>query len=120
MSYAPVIQILASAAQAASGSSTSSTISDSGGGFGFGTLSLEVDLTAFTGGTSPTVTIAVQWSHLGTSWASASPVDSFTAISAAGSVVQQFKVKGTFARVTWTSTGTPTSITFGVTGYLTV
>jgi len=117
MSYAPVIQILASAAQAASGSSAASSVP---GGPDYGVLNVEVDLTALTGGTTPSVTITVQWSHLGTTWADAAPVDGFAAISAAKSVVQQFAIKGTFVRVNWTSTGVPTSVTFGVTGYLTV
>ena len=116
MSHAPVIQILAAAAQAASGSSAASTISGAGGELG--TLNVEVDLTAFTAGTTPTTTITVQWSHQGSAWADAAPVDGFAAISAAKSVVQQFKIKGTFVRVSWTSTGTPTSVTFGVTGHL--
>jgi len=34
--------------------------------------------------------------------------------------VQQFAIKGTFVRVNWTSTGVPTSVTFGVTGHLAV
>ena len=117
MSYAPVIQILTSAAQAASGSSAPRTIPVEPE---YGTLNLQVNLTALTGGTTPAVTVAVQWSHQGTTWADASPVDAFTAISAAKNVVQQFKVKGPFVRVTWTSTGIPTSVTFGVTGFLTV
>jgi hypothetical protein len=115
MSYAPVIQILAPAAQAASGSSAASTVP---GGPDYGTLNVEVDLTAFTAGTTPTTTITVQWSHQGSAWADAAPVDGFAAISAAKSVVQQFKIKGTFVRVSWTSTGTPTSVTFGATGHL--
>lgn len=71
-------------------------------------------------GTTPSMTLEVQWwDEAGGAWASASPADNFTAITAAGGVVKQFSCKAVTYRVTWTITGTTPSFTFGLQEYVT-
>jgi hypothetical protein len=71
-------------------------------------LSVQLNVTAVTG-TSPNLTVEVQWSSDGTTYASAETADVFTAITAAKSVVKQFASKGEFARLKYTITGTTPS-----------
>lgn len=79
-------------------------------------LAILLNVTAASG-TTPSLAVEVQWSHDGTVWSSASPQDTFTAITATGSVVKNFQVKGRFARLSYTITGTTPSFTFTATGY---
>lgn len=67
-------------------------------------------------GTSPSLTLTVEWSHDGTNWAQGDSADTFTAITATGNKVKSFTVKGAFMRLVWTVSGTTPSFTFGVTG----
>lgn len=99
---------VASAARTATGSS---------GAFSVGHqdfISLMLDVTAVSG-TSPSLTLSVEWSPDATNWFTADPVDTFTAVTATGKKVKVFQVKGTTARVTWTISGTTPSFTFSVT-----
>lgn len=79
-------------------------------------LSVLVNATAVSG-TTPSLTVEVVWSHDGTTFASAATPDTFTAITATGAVVKQFPVKGRYARLKYTITGTTPSFTVTATGY---
>lgn len=74
-------------------------------------LSVMLDVTAVTG-TSPSMTVNVEWSNDGQTWFVADPEDAFTAITAASKKVKQFQVKGLYARLNCTITGTTPSFTF--------
>lgn len=74
-------------------------------------LSVLLDVTAVSG-TSPSMTVNVEWSHDGVTWFAADPVDAFTAITAAGKKVKQFAVKGLYGRLNCTISGTTPSFTF--------
>ncbi len=100
--------ILASAARTATGQSTAFAV---GGGE---TLAVLVDVTAVAG-TSPSMTVNVEWSHDGASWFVSDPADAFTAITAAGKTVKSFTVKGLVARLNYTIAGTGPSFTFAAT-----
>lgn len=73
-------------------------------------LSVILNFTAVTG-TTPSLTASVEWSNDGTNFVAASTPDSFTAITAAGSALKQFTVKGAYFRVVYTVTGTTPSFT---------
>lgn len=97
--------ILASAARTATHQSTAFDV-------GYGQkLSVMIDATTVTG-TSPSMTVNVEWSNDGTTWFVADPVDTFTAITAASKKVKIFEVKGLMARLNNTITGTSPSFTF--------
>lgn len=68
-------------------------------------------------GTTPSLTVEVQWSHDGTNFASAATPDTFTAITATGSVAKSFQVKGRFARLSYVISGTTPSFTLTASGY---
>lgn len=76
-------------------------------------LNVVLDCTAASG-TSPTLDVEVQWSHDGTTWASAESADSFGQLTAAATKVEQYAIKGTHYRVKWTIGGTSPSFTFSV------
>lgn len=112
---------LASAAQAATNTGTQFNTAP------FSAIALDINLTAFTGGTTPTVTYFVErqgldgiWYRV---WQSASQnaaaklsvtIGASTPTVAAGANVAQGVTAGltSTARFGWSSTGTPTSITF--------
>lgn len=72
------------------------------------------------GGTTPSLALEVQWwDEAGGAWATADPVDTFTAITTAASKVKQFVVKAVTYRVVWTITGTTPTFTFGLQEYVT-
>lgn len=79
-------------------------------------LSVLLNVTGATG-TSPSLTVEVQWSNDGTNFASAATPDTFTAITTASAVVKQFPAKGRYARLKYTVTGTTPSFAFVATGY---
>jgi hypothetical protein len=79
-------------------------------------LSVLLNCTAASG-TTPSLTVEVQWSHDGTNFASAATPDTFTAITVAGKVVKSFQVKGRFARLAYVITGTTPSFTLTASGY---
>jgi hypothetical protein len=76
-------------------------------------LSLLLDCTAVSG-SSPSLTLSVEWSDNGTDWHQSDVADAFTAITAAGKKVKEFDVKGDYYRVVWTISGTTPSFTFQV------
>lgn len=103
--------LAASAARTTSGDSGSSFIAVDGD-----TVALLVDVTAASG-TTPSLTVSVQWSHDGATWSAADPVDGMTAITAVNRAVKSFTVKGLYARAEWTIAGTTPSFTFSVSAY---
>lgn len=68
-------------------------------------------------GTTPSMTLSVEWSHDGTNFAVGDTADTFTALTAAANKVKQFDVKGEWFRLVWTITGTTPSFTFSATAY---
>lgn len=80
-------------------------------------LSILVNCTAVSG-TTPSLTLSVEWSHDGTTFAPAETADAFTAMTTTGSKVKTFTIKGDYYRVVWTITGTTPSFTFGLTSYI--
>jgi hypothetical protein len=74
-------------------------------------LNVLVNVTAVSG-TTPSLTLSLQWSNDGTTWADADAADAFTAITAAGVKAKQFPVKAQYARLAWAITGTTPSFTF--------
>lgn len=112
---------LASAAQAITNTGTSFTTT------GFQSISLDINLTAFTGGTAPTITFFLErqgndgvWYRV---WQSASQnaaaklpvtIGASTPTVAAGANVAQGVTAGltATARFGWSTTGTPDSVTF--------
>lgn len=100
--------VLASAARTTTGQSTAcdTGLLDS--------IAVFIEATAVSG-TSPSMTVSVEWSFDGTSWFTADPVDTMTAITAAGKKVKRFDVKGTLFRLNYAITGTTPSFTFSAT-----
>jgi hypothetical protein len=74
-------------------------------------IAIEIDVTAVSG-TTPSMTVNVEWSHDNSSWFSADPVDAFTAITTALKKVKLFDVKGLYCRLNYTISGTTPSFTF--------
>jgi hypothetical protein len=70
-----------------------------------------VNVTAI-GGTTPNLTLSVQWSNDAHNWYTADPADTFTAITAVGKVVKSFASKGKFLRLNEVFTGTGPSATY--------
>lgn len=97
--------VLPSAARTATGQSTAFAVGTRE------TLAVLVNVTAVSG-TSPSLTVNVEWSDDGTNWFVADPADAFTAITAAGKKVKVFSVKGLSARLNYTISGTTPSFTF--------
>lgn len=69
-------------------------------------------------GTTPSLTVEVQWSNNGTDWSSVQGTpDTLAAITTTGNVVKLFQIKGRFARLKYTVTGTTPSFAFVATGF---
>lgn len=83
-------------------------------------VSIQLNCTA-NGGTTPSVTVTVQWSmDGGTTWADAdaTAADSFTALTLSGQVfVKRFNVKAPMARLKEVTTGTTPTLTYTPTVY---
>ncbi len=107
-------EVVASAARTTSGNSGALTV---GGPVAFGapdTIALLLNVSAVSG-TSPSMSVSVEWSMDGTNWAVGDPADAFTAaFTAAGARVRLFDVKAAAYRVVWAITGTTPSFTFTV------
>lgn len=101
-------EVVASAARTATGQS--SAIGTTGHGDNVGLL---VAVTAVSGAT-PTMTLSVEWSHDGTTWAQADAPDTFSQITAASQKVKMFDRKAPYYRVVWTIAGTVPSFTFSI------
>jgi hypothetical protein len=65
-------------------------------------------------GTTPNLTITVEWSDDGTTWFLADPPDTMTALTATGKRTKEFDVKAAYFRAVWTITGTTPSFTFAL------
>lgn len=113
MTQQAVASQVTSAARTATGNSAAIASGDTGA-----FLNLLADVTAVSG-TSPSMTLTVEWSHDGTAFAQGDTADTFTAITAAAKKVKQFAVKAPYYRVVWTITGTTPSFTFSVSQYVT-
>lgn len=99
---------LVSGTQTATGNSGSLALGDQS------VLDLEVNVSAVSG-TSPSMTLSVQWSNDGTNFgAPDGGGDTFAAITAATTVAKQLTVKGLYCQLVWTITGTTPSFTFSV------
>ncbi len=82
-------------------------------------LAILVDVTAVSG-TTPSCTFSVEWSNDGTNFAQVdTTADAFAALTAAGKKVKTFPVKGLYARLVWTISGTTPSFTFSASGVTT-
>lgn len=104
----PGVNAVPSAARTASGSSGSLIVN------GSERVNFLVDVTAVTG-TTPSMALTVEWSHDGTTWFPADPVDSLgAAFTAVGRRARTVDVKAPFCRVVWAITGTTPSFTFAV------
>lgn len=79
-------------------------------------LALLADVTAVTG-TSPSMTLSVEWSWDGATAFASDPADQFAAIAAAMKRVKEFDIKAPYYRVVWTITGTSPSFTFSLRAY---
>lgn len=77
---------------------------------------IAVDVTAVSG-TTPSMTLSVQWSHDGTTWIDADVADAFVAITAAKKTVKDFVMKAPIWRLVWTISGTTPSFTFSARSY---
>lgn len=100
--------------------SAASTASGTGAGFPTGyqnTLDIFLDVTAVSG-TSPSMTVTVEWSNDNATWFGADTPDTFTAITAAKKVVKEFAVKGNYARLNFAISGTTPSFTFAATALI--
>jgi hypothetical protein len=81
-------------------------------------ISWYVNVTATSG--SPNMVLSVEWSHDGSTWATADSADTMTAITstANGTLVKSFPVRAPFARLRWTITGGTPSLTFSTRAHL--
>ena len=79
-------------------------------------LNVLLNVTAVSG-TSPSLTVEVQWSNDGTNFFSATTPDTFTAITAVGAALKSFTVKALYARLKYTVSGTTPSLTLTADAY---
>lgn len=105
-----IATVAASAARTATGQSSAVDLDND-------TVEILFDCTAVSG-TSPSLTLSVEWSDDGTTWFQADPADQFTAITAVGKKAKSFTVKAPFMRTVWTISGTTPSFTFAVKAYV--
>jgi hypothetical protein len=68
-------------------------------------------------GTSPSLTVTVEWSPDGTNFYAADPADSFAAITAAGGTVKNVTVKNPWYRLSYAVSGTTPSFTLNATAF---
>lgn len=109
MAYNSPGQTVASAARTTTGQSAADGVLDNAA-----QLAVAVNVTAV-GGTTPSMTIGVQWSFDGVNWFDADGTpDTLAAITATGLKAKTFQRKAPFHRITWTITGTTPSFTFDV------
>lgn len=101
--------LVASAARTATGSSSAIAV-----GSGAANLELELEVTAVSG-TSPTMTLSIQWSDDGTNFGNNDgSTDAFAAVTATGNVTKSIPVRAPYMQLTWTIGGTTPSFTFSV------
>lgn len=113
MPYQQAAEIVASAARTVTGNSGMVNPGEDGE-----TLCLLVNVTAVSG-TTPSMTLSVEWSADGVVWAVPEAADAFTALTTAVNRVKAFERKAPFYRVVWTISGTTPSFTFTINEYVT-
>lgn len=82
-------------------------------------VAIQLQCTA-NGGTSPNVTVTVQWSMDGTVWADAdaTAADTFTPLTASGQTfVKRFNIKAPLLRLKEVTTGTSPTLSYTATAY---
>lgn len=105
MAQKPVFTtVAASAARTTSGSSDPQAVLGS-------KVAISATISAVSG-TTPSMTLVVEWSNDGTNFGLADPTDTFTAITTAVTRSKAFDAKARFFRLAWTITGTTPSFTF--------
>lgn len=108
------VTVLPSGAKTANGNSGPLALNDRGD-----QLHLLLNVTAVSG-TTPSMTLTVEWSHDGVNFAPLEgAADGFTAVTAAGAKFKSIPVRGPFFRLVWAITGTTPSFTFAVSSYVT-
>lgn len=101
--------LVASSARTATGNSGAIAV-----GSGAANLELELEVSAVSG-TSPTMTLSIQWSDDGTNFGSNDgSADGFAQVTATGNVVKSIPVRAPYMQLTWTIGGTSPSFTFSV------
>jgi hypothetical protein len=109
--YADDVTLATVNAGAASGTSNAVSAQD------WHTLRLNLRGVSFTGGTGPQVTVTVQTSTDGsTNWGAVGGGSAFPATGAGGTARLILTGLDRFLRVSWTSSGTPTNVSFTVDG----
>lgn len=103
-------------ARASAAATTSGTTSGLSTGY-LNTIDIFIDATAVSG-TTPSMTVTVEWSNDNTNWFGADTPDTFTAITAAKKVVKEFASKGQYFRLNFAITGTTPSFTFAATALI--
>jgi hypothetical protein len=106
--------VVASAARTTTGQSSAVTPGGVAPSGPSDTVALAVDVTAASG-TTPSMTVSVEWSFDGTAFFVSDVADAFVAITTTKKTVKLFDVKAPMYRVVWTITGTTPSFTFSVT-----
>jgi len=106
--------VVSSAARTATGQSAAITPGGVAPSGQADTIALAVDVTTVSG-TTPSMTVSVEWSFDGSAFFVSDVADAFVAITAAKKTVKLFDVKAPMYRVVWTITGTTPSFTFSVT-----
>lgn len=81
-----------------------------------GNLGIGLNVTAVSG-TTPSMTVTVEWSYDGTNFGVGETTDSFAAITAAKVTNRLVPVRAPYYRLVWTITGTTPSFTFTATTY---
>lgn len=83
-----------------------------------GNLNVQLNISAMSG-TSPSLTVTIEWSGDGTNFATFQPgAEAFTAITATGNTVRTFPIKGSFWRLRYVVAGTTPSVTFSATAFV--
>lgn len=116
MSYGGVTSVLPSAARTTT-ANTAAFALQSNAALQGKRLNLALNITAVSG-TSPSMTVSLQWSFDNVNWFTPSPADAFAAQTAAATVLQQFAAKAPFVRVNYAITGTTPSFTFQLDLYM--
>lgn len=80
-------------------------------------VGIQINATAVSG-TTPSATFSLEWSNDGVTYSPSSPADTFAAITAVGSVVQQFTAKAAYFRLAWSLSGTTPSFTIIITDFV--
>ncbi len=75
------------------------------------TIDLMLKVTAAVGGTSPTLIPQVQWSE-DSAFTHVYPEPAETGLASGSNMIKQYACKGDYFRLSYTFTGTPTSMTF--------